>query len=255
MSDIHFVSTTFQDQLPKWCREWKYRTSPSSSPTSSPRSWSSPPFRIEPLKCRAWKCQTRAVGWKVKNVTRTEITSSAGLDIYIRCKALMLHMCQLHFFLLGRRSPEQYVEYEKNSQWRKRGRARWVFTESPLCARHSQGAHYSRFWNSGPLFSWNNVVTILYYFLHIHIFTILLQFSLSLFNTGRPLFSFQPPLVLDLLFVTRSSVERQLFKSFLVWTLEVRFPNPLVAGSEVVGIKGGPQNTLLFWSLSLYHPS
>ena len=209
----------------------------------------------------------------------------------------MLHMCQLHFFLLGRRSPEQYVEYEKNSQWRKRGRARWVFTESPLYARHSQGAHYSRFWNSRPLFSWNNVVTILYYFLHIHIFTILLQFSLSLFNTGRPLFSFQPPLVLDLLFVTRSSVERQLFKSFLVWTLEVRFPNPLVAGSdlhlqvswvnptralvesgpkglfshlefgvlplnwhseaedEVVGIKGGPQNTLLFWSLSLYHPS
>ena len=121
-------------------------------------------------------------------------------------------MCQLHFSLLGRRSPE-HVEYEKNSQWRRRRRARWVFTESPLYARHSQGAHYSRFWNSRPLFSWNNVVTILCYFLHIHIFTILLQFSLSLFNTGRSLFSFQPSLVLDLLFVTRSSVERQLFKS------------------------------------------
>ena len=141
-------------------------------------------------------------------------------------------MCQLHFSLWNRRSPE-HVEYEKNSQWRKRRRARWVFTERPLYARHSQGAHYSRFWNSRPQFSWNNVVTILYIF---YLFTYsLLQFSLSLFNTGRPLFSFQPSLVLHLLFVTRSGVERQLFKSsaFLVSTLEVRFPYPLADGSDV----------------------
>ena len=77
---------------------------------------------------------------------------------------------------------------------------------------------------------WSLFSTIFYIFTYS-----LLQFSLSLFDTGRPLFSLQPSLVLHLLFVTRSSVERQLFKSsaFLVSTLEVRFPYPLADGGDV----------------------
>ena len=45
---------------------------------------------------------------------------------------------------------------------------------------------------------WSLFSTIFYIFTYS-----LLQFSLSLFDTGRPLFSLQPSLVLHLLFVTR----------------------------------------------------